>query len=451
MLLFAKLLCHLTLHSRPQQATVARQAAASNAAAWFQARLSGSSANISTQGAAAPNASGTAPVQSARITDLVKPFLFYLQSLWVIATLQGVDWPSSLLQPMRALTWLFSAGSPQSLSIQCVLSSSARMPVAAQVFLISVLMPVVVMLVLMGLELSVLAVKYCKQHGSAGDLGLASAAISLHGIMRQERHKLIAQAIIVVTLFLPQLMRAVFSLFACVALDQPVAAPFEANAVGSFWVEDMSHQCWQGYHRVLALAAGVPLVTMLCAVLPLAMLILLVRNRGALQNVELRHYAFLFDMYRPGAYYWEVVAVLQIAVMVAIAVFGYSLGTYFGCFVLTAALAVVTSLTVWMRPYVNHVAQSTAARGAACSFFTSYASFCFLPQGTITNQTDVLGVVRLAVGALVLFMNVVFVLSFSWVILSLVDWWSLRNQLGGCCGALKKWQKRMSNKDANAC
>jgi hypothetical protein len=49
MLLFAKLLCHLTLQTRSQQATVARQAAASNAAAWFQARLSGSSANISTQ------------------------------------------------------------------------------------------------------------------------------------------------------------------------------------------------------------------------------------------------------------------------------------------------------------------------------------------------------------------------------------------------------------------
>jgi hypothetical protein len=390
-------------------------------------------------------------VQTARITDVVKPFLFYLQSLWVVATLQGVEWPSSLLQPMRALTWLFSAGSPQSLSIQCVLSGSARMPVAVQVFLISVLMPVAIMLVLMGLELSVVAIKYCKQQGTAGDVDPASAGSSTLSIARQEQHKLIAQAIIVATLFLPQLMRAVFALFACVALDQPVAKPFEADAVGSFWVEDMPQQCWQGYHRVLALAAGIPLVTMLCAVLPCVMLVLLVRNRGALQQVALRHYAFLFDMYRPGAYYWEVVAVLQIAVMVAIAVFGYSLGTYFGCVVLTAALGVVTLLTIWMRPYRNHVAQLTAQRAAACAFFTSYAAFCFLPQGTLAHQADAQGGVRLAVGTLVLFVNVVFVLSFGWAILCMFDWRALRNKLSACCGALKKWQKHISTKDASAC
>jgi hypothetical protein len=354
---------------------------------------------------------------------------------------------------MRALTWLFSAGSPQSLSIQCVLSGSARLPIGVQVFLVSVLMPVVIMLVLMGLDLSVVAVKHCKQlqHGSAGKLGLAVSDRSPRSIMRQERHKLIAQAIIVATLFLPQLMRAVFSLFACVALDHPVAAPFEANALGSFWVEDMSQQCWQGYHRVLTFAAGVPLLSILCAMLPLAMLVLLVRNRGALQNVELQHYAFLFDMYRLGAYYWEVVVVLQVAVMVAIAVFGYSFGTYFGCVVLTAALGVVTLLTVWMRPYVNRVAQLTAARGAACALFTCFAAFCFLPQGTIINQADVQGSVRQAVGTLVLFVNIVFVLSFGWATLCFIDWRSLRNKLGGCCGALKKWPRRIGNKDASAC
>lgn len=451
MLVCAKLLCHITLRGKPLQATTTQQHTAVSASAWFRSRAAGNSATASTAAAQVPL---PAAVQQARVTDLVKPFLFYLQSLWVIANLQGIDWPSSLLQPMRALTWFFAAGSPQSLSLQCVLSSSnGGMPVPVQLFLISVLMPVAVMFVLMCCETLIVCIKHGKRRSADAEPVFASS-ISGRSLLRQERHKLIAQAIIVVHLFLPQILRTAFSLFACVPLDHPVSAPYQATAVGSFWVEDMSQQCWQGYHVALVLAAGIPLVALLCIVLPCAMLLLLISNRTALQAGQLRHYAFLCDMYRPGAVYWEAVVVLQIAALVANAVFGVSLGTYYGCFVLTAALAIVTVLMAWVRPYRYRVSQVAALRGTACAFFTSFAALYFMPVGTFANQANAPEALGLALGVAVLVANVAFVLSVLWEVLHMFEWKRLRKFAGnlGCWGTLKaRCQKLMASKDPNAC
>jgi hypothetical protein len=83
----------------------------------------------------------------------------------------------------------------------------------------------------------------------------------------------------------------------------------------------MSQQCWQGYHKSLALGAGIPLVLLLCIVWPGSVLVFLLRHRGgSLYSSELSHYSFLFSMYKQSAAWWEVVVIVQIVVIVQMSV-----------------------------------------------------------------------------------------------------------------------------------
>jgi DMSO reductase anchor subunit len=54
------------------------------------------------------------------------------------------------------------------------------------------------------------------------------------------RHEFASVTMCIVFMFLPTWVSTTLSLFECVPLDKPVAAPFQAEAVGSWWVEDMS-------------------------------------------------------------------------------------------------------------------------------------------------------------------------------------------------------------------
>jgi hypothetical protein len=95
--------------------------------------------------------------------------------------------------------------------------------VATQEFLLSITMPLAIMLAqkrLLALEMLVGIVK--------------------KAVVRKQLHKATSTSIIVLSTFLPQLLRAVFGLFACVPLDESVSAPYKANVIGTFWVSQMS-------------------------------------------------------------------------------------------------------------------------------------------------------------------------------------------------------------------
>jgi hypothetical protein len=347
--------------------------------------------------------------KQAAVSEVLKPFLLYLQCLWVVATLHGVEWPTTLSGPLQALTWFFSASTPQTLGIECVMNTTSKVPITVQVFLISMLMPVAIIVVVVAIE-ALRAVFRSRRRGAVGGWSAQLAA---------DQHVLIAHSIIVVCTFLPQLMRAAFSFFACVVVDSPVNPPYQVNAVGTFWASDMSQHCWQGYHSVLAFVAGLPMVVLLCAVLPSCMVMFLARNRNVLYTAALRPYAFMYEMYKPSVFYWEAVIVVQLAVVVAIAVFSHSLGTYYGCILLTAALALSAVLTAWVRPHASTVARHNAVRGSACVFFTKFSALSFLPSGIVSAQ---IGAGYAVAERVIACINLGYVASVMWHILHALDW-----------------------------
>jgi hypothetical protein len=359
-------------------------------------------------------------------TDIAHVFMFYLQCMWILSSV-NVRYPATLAAPFQAVQWLFSASSPRSLGIDCILRDRGNMTVAAQEFVLSMFMPLAIMLVLLVLEILVGFIQLARRNYP-------------RAMVRQQLHKLIATSIIVLTTFLPQLLRAVFGLFACVPLDEPVSAPYEAKAVGTFWVNHMSQQCWQGYHKALALGAGIPLVLLLCVLWPGSVLVFMLRHRGgSLYSSELSHYSFLFSMYKPSAAWWEVVVIVQTALLVAINVFAVRLGTYFGCVMLLTAYFLVFALLVWVRPYNSRATGAVATRGALCVCLTSLSTLLFMPAGTINSQVGAYERYALAVGVVVVLVNIAFVVSVVWQVAREVRWRDLSGRLGKVKGSVGRF------------
>lgn len=99
------------------------------------------------QGAAAsPQPMQTAP------NEILKPFCIYLQFSFLVMGMQGVAWPASLSGAFQAMQVLFAPASPQSLSLECILPRNAALPVPVQGFLLTVAMPVLLMVALLGYE-----------------------------------------------------------------------------------------------------------------------------------------------------------------------------------------------------------------------------------------------------------------------------------------------------------
>lgn len=409
MLFYAKVLCHLTLSVKTTPAGLGPVAILPP----------GQPASVELP--AQPGHQKQAPVNATAAvcaTDIAHVFMFYLQCMWILSTLD-VQYPTSLSAPFHALRWLFSTSSPRALGIDCVLRDRGHMTVAAQEFVLSMFMPLVIMLVLLAYEALVACIKLA-QHRCARAAG------------REQLHKLTATGIILLTAFLPQLLRAVFGLFACVPLDNPVSPPYEAQAVGSFWVSDMSQQCWQGYHKALALGAGIPFILLLCVVWPGSVLVFMLRRRdGSLYSRELRHYSFLFDMYKPSAAWWEVVIIMELSVLVAIAVFAVKLGTYLGCVTLLAAFILVAWLLVWIRPYKSAATGTVASRGALCVLLTSFSTLLFMPVGTLVGRTHAYEQYAVAVGVVVICINIAFVVSVIWKVVRVVEWKALGAKVKG--------------------
>jgi hypothetical protein len=266
--------------------------------------------------------------------DLTKPLVVYAQWLFIVMNLNGVPWPATLSTPLQALAWFWSSASANSLGLDCVLPHNSTTPVAVRKVLFGLLMPLAILSVLLCCEvlLSLCCRRSHFQRSQRRHLSMADRSLSLFLCMS--------------FLFLPTWTHAAFSLFTCVPLDAPTSPPYEANAVGAFWAQDMSERCYtpEGYHMAWALGLGIPLLLLLCAALPAGLFgwLWLSKRRGKLTDFRFRsQYGFLYRTWREDVCWWEAVVVLQTIVLVMVGTFGYALGPYYQALVMTAALCII--------------------------------------------------------------------------------------------------------------
>lgn len=133
-------------------------------------------------------------------------------------------------------------------------------------------------------------------------------------------------SIVAVFFFLPLLLRTVYGLFACVTLDRVSpnqgSSFVELNAPGSYWLLDTDQQCFKGYHKGWAFGLGVPLLLLLCVVVPFGIVGYLwrCRRKNVLGDAYYsQHYGFLYESYTRRCCFWEGVVAMQVRPPVLVA------------------------------------------------------------------------------------------------------------------------------------
>mgnify|MGYP001810189872 FL=1 len=242
--------------------------------------------------------------------EMLRALVIHTQWLYIICSIVGIPWPTAVSAPMQAIVGIWSTTSGSSIGFDCIFQNKG-LPVGAQKLLICLLTPVGVLFIVLGIEV-VLHLLRPRKFGTI-------------------RHEFASVTMCIVFMFLPTWVSTTLSLFECVPLDKPVAAPFQAEAVGSWWVEDMSQLCYShsGYHRTLALGLGIPLTLLFCVVLPAGVFVFMwySRKQGKLQDMHFqKHYGFMYQLWRDEWCWWESVLIFQTICLVVVSIFGFSLG-----------------------------------------------------------------------------------------------------------------------------
>jgi hypothetical protein len=324
----------------------------------------------------------------------------------IIVASVGVGWPALLEAPLQAVAWVWSGASPETLAPDCLLrdSSDSGGSLAVKRVMFYVLAPLAMLCVLVMVEV-------LSAFAAAAGSARSKAMVLLPG-------RILATALVVLFLFLPSLCRTAFSLFACIRIDAPAAAPYAAAAVGWFSILDTNASCFaDGWHGIWALALGLPLLLLVCVALPVFIVVFTVRhshgrvdkNRVATKQAA----AFLSKSYRDACCFWEGVSVTQTIILVCISVFGpVALGALHRNLVMNAALALIVGLLAVVKPYADGTTGRVYLQAMGCVWLTSYASMSFIPIEGV-DQTAMFAY-STTMGAVVLLVNAAFVVSLLW-------------------------------------
>jgi hypothetical protein len=359
--------------------------------------------------------------------ELIRCLVLYGQRMLIVASL-SIDWPASIAYPLRVVAWVWSSSSPETLSADCILPADSSVPLAVQRVLFYLCMPIAMLLVLLVFELLL--------HFNLGQCSRRRIIAASTGTSQKLLPRLGSSAMVVLFFFLPSLHRTLFGLFACIPLDQPAAWPYETNAVGSYWVYDTSSVCFgTTWHKYLAIALGVPLVALLCIGLPAIIVYVTVSNKDRLDDVDFRrNWGFLTHSYSPRFCWWEAAVVLETAILVAISVFGVNVGAFYQCLLMLAALMLISHMQLGFKPYLHPQTRKAMVQSTHCLLLTALAGLSFLPYGPVQASAAY----GLAMGGIVLAVNVVFVCSVLWQLLRLIDWPLLCTALNKCTYATSR-------------
>jgi hypothetical protein len=341
--------------------------------------------------------------------ELLRCLVLYGQRMLIVASL-SIDWPASIAYPIHALAWVWSSSSPETLSADCILPAGSSMPLSVQRVVFYLCMPIAMLLVLLVLE-TLLHTRCCY---------IRRRVTAMGGTPSRLLPRLGSTAMVVLFFFMPSLLRTLFGLFACIPLDQPTAWPYVSSAIGSYWVYDTSNVCFSaGWHRSLALGAGVPLIVLLCICLPATIVYVTLSNLSGLGDITFRrNWGFLTQSYRPRFCWWEAVVLWETAVLVAISVFGVNVGPFFQCAIMIATLILISNMQLGFKPFVHTQTGRAMVQGTHCLLLTTLVGLTFLPYGPVMPGTAY----GLAMGGILLVVNVVYVSSVLWQLLRLIDW-----------------------------
>ena len=362
-------------------------------------------------------------LQTPTPSELLRALVIHSQWLYIICNLVGIPWPAALTVPMQVIGGIWSSTSGSSVGFDCILRGSKGLPVPVQKLLICLFTPVGILCVVLAMEVFLrnLRVRVLPTRRMVAKPGSA-------------HHEIAGVAMCIVFMFLPTWVNTSLSLFTCITLDAPVDAPYQAESVGSWWVEDMSQMCYSrsGYHRGWALGLGIPLTLLFCLALPIGVFLFMwySRKQGKLQDMQFqKHYGFMYRLWRDEWCWWEAVVIFETICLVMMSTFGFALGPFYQTMITTAVLAAVGMLLLAVKPYKCPAANKVAVASVCILCFTAYSAMSFLPYSGV-GPGPVYGNIM---GVVLVLLNVAFLVGTTWRLLRVVDWAAVKSFAGRLC------------------
>eukprot|EP00879_Flechtneria_rotunda_P001057 GHRR01001195.1.p1 GENE.GHRR01001195.1~~GHRR01001195.1.p1 ORF type:complete len:1086 (+),score=285.66 GHRR01001195.1:203-3460(+) len=378
--------------------------------------------------------------------NLLKPLIRHAQYLLIISNLK-VPWPGAMTGMFKVLALLYSAGSSDLLSLDCVLNDASSVPKAIQRQLIYLFAPLGFFLAAMLLQL---AAQHCylwwnwKRNAASADSSNTDFYMQQHTSKQCSQqlhvlaHKVPALVLIVIFFFYPSLVRVGLIMFACYKIDNAndLSDPYRAYAVASsptgYWVLSINQACYEGWHRPWALALGIPCTLLFCIGVPLIIGIVLYRNRARLDSPRFAgRVGFLYHNYKPQTYYWEVCMTMQTALLVLVAVFSYNLGPFFAVLLLTVMFLLFVVADHVQQPYAIRVVHVMQLTSYCCLLFTCLVAFSLF---NLNNQN--LHAYPEVIAWITLLLNVVF---FCWGIYNIIVCSMTARLVAEALQSLKTW------------
>jgi hypothetical protein len=358
-------------------------------------------------------------LQTPTPSEMLRALVIHSQWLFIICNLVGIPWPAALTVPMQVIGGIWSSTSGSSIGFDCILRNKG-VPVAVQKVLICLFTPLGIMFAVLAIEA---AMRYLSKRTAMRRVGTAT------------QHDFMSVTMCIVFTFLPTWVNTTLSLFTCIPLDRSVEAPFQAAAVGNWWVEDMSQLCYSrsGYHRGWALGLGIPLTLLFCVSLPAGVFVFVwySAKQGKLQDTQFqKHYGFMYRLWRDKWCWWEAVVIFETISLVMVSTFGFALGPFYQTIVTTAVLAAVGMLLLSVKPFKCRAANKVAVASVCILCFTAYSALTFLPYNGMTPG-PVYGNIM---GVVLVLLNVAFFVGTAWKLVRVIDWAAVKSfAKGGCC------------------
>jgi len=353
--------------------------------------------------------------------ELLRALVLHCQFLYIIGMMVGVPWPATLAWPLQIIGGIWSSTSGSSIGFDCILQGSKGLPVPVQKLLICLFTPVGVLCCVLAIE-AVLHFLRPQKSASAG-------------------HDFASVVMCIVFMFLPTWVHTALSLFTCVPLDNPVQPPFQAEAVGRWWVEDLSELCYSrsGYHRGWALGLGIPLTLLFCVALPAGVAVFMwyARKNGRLHNPQFkRHYGWICRQWRDEWCWWEAVVLLQTCALVMVSTFGFALGPFYQGILSATVLAFMGMLLLAVKPYKCPAAGRVAVISVWVLFVTAQVALTFIPFNSISTPSAYGN----TMGIFLMLANLAFLVTTTWQLVAVVNWGLVKSAMhlsacGSCCGS----------------
>ena len=171
-------------------------------------------------------------------------------------------------------------------------------------------------------------------------------------------------------------------------------------ANGYYWTEDTNIECFSQNHAILAGLLGIPgIVLFLCGV-PLYLLILLFYKRRTKQLMEpymLNTYGFIYQNYKDKFVYWEVVILFRKALIGAVVVFAYPLGSNLQAVMALGILTLALVIHLIATPFKYLHLNVLEGCSLLVSIFTFYGGVVFSDANTSKNAKVLLTVILVVV------------------------------------------------------